>query len=267
VSSSSPVADRDAGPALRAAATIGPYFAWEPGGGEPGWRPLSDLWDPDMVAERVGVARDTLGRMSGLALSQIGEREVASITFLGLASRLLSPLLAAATVGGAVPVPVRDRLWWRPVPGGPVPFAYQELTAADCTGWEAAAIAEVLTADAVCALVEPLLEVYGRRFSVSAQVLWGNVASALGGAAGMLADTGGGHGRRAASVVAEMLARPPLRGTAELIRPAPDRERWFLVRNNCCLYYRIPGGGTCGDCVLTPETERRRQWQAALSRR
>ncbi|TDD91462.1 hypothetical protein E1293_02390 [Actinomadura darangshiensis] len=22
------------------------------------------------------------------------------------------------------------------------------------------------------------------------------------------------------------------------------------MRNNCCLYYRVPGGGMCGDCGL-----------------
>ena len=263
----SPSAGPAAGPALRAASAIGPYFAWEPWDGGPGWRPLADLWDPDVAAERVDAARDTLVKMSGLARDDIGEREVASITFLGLASRLLSPLLAAATVGGALPLPDGGRLWWRPVAGGPLPFAYRDLSAASCVGWDATALAEALTAHGVRGLVEPLLEVYAQRFSVSAQVLRGNVASALGGAAGMLADTAPEHAGRTASVVAEMLARPPLQGTAELVRPSPDHERWFLVRNNCCLYYRIPGAGTCGDCVLTQEPERRRHWQAALNRR
>jgi hypothetical protein len=23
-----------------------------------------------------------------------------------------------------------------------------------------------------------------------------------------------------------------------------------FARNNCCLFYKIPGGGKCGDCVL-----------------
>ncbi|TDC76951.1 ferric iron reductase, partial [Actinomadura sp. 7K507] len=23
-----------------------------------------------------------------------------------------------------------------------------------------------------------------------------------------------------------------------------------FVRHNCCLYYRVPGGGMCGDCGL-----------------
>jgi hypothetical protein len=44
------------------------------------------------------------------------------------------------------------------------------------------------------------------------------------------------------------------------------RPRRFLVRSSCCLFYRVPGSGTCGDCVLTPERARREQWPAPLSR-
>jgi len=119
---------------------------------------------------------------------------------------------------------------------------------------------------AVSALVEPVLEAFRNRFAVSPQVLWGNVASALGGAAGMIADTSPAHAEISAAIVEQTLAIPPLRGTATLTRPDPSRARWFLVRRNCCLYYRIPGGGTCGDCVLTPEVVRRQQWQAMLGR-
>ncbi|WP_203787341.1 (2Fe-2S)-binding protein, partial [Paractinoplanes rishiriensis] len=71
---------------------------------------------------------------------------------------------------------------------------------------------------------------------------------------------------RSAAIVEAMLRLPPLAGTARLIRPDPSRNRWFLVRRNCCLYYRIPGGGYCGDCVLTPDRVRRQQWQSVLSR-
>ena len=246
---------------------FGPYFVSEPRlvarkDGASDWRPLSDLLDGDVVAERVGVARQTLVELTGLNRDDIDERAVASITFLGLASRLLSPPLAAAVVEGAVPVP--DRLWWRPVPGGPIPIAYDGLTAVECG--EPSSIADVLTSTATQRLVAPLLEAYRRRFSVSPQVMWGNVASALGGAAGMIADAAPEHAARAAAVVEAALDRAPLRGMATLVRPDPARARWFLVRRNCCLYYRIPGGGTCGDCVLTPEPVRRQQWQSVLSR-
>ncbi|WP_436536456.1 (2Fe-2S)-binding protein [Actinoplanes sp. HUAS TT8] len=256
----------EAAEALRVASRLGPYFAWEPWDGAPGWRPLSDLLDERVATERVEVARATLVRMSGLDREAIGERAVASITFLGLASRLLSPLLAAAAEGGALPVPSIDRLWWRPVPGGPIPIAYADLAAQPGTDRPIHAIAETLTASATIGLVQPILDVFRTRFALSPQVLWGNVASALGGAAGMIADQRPEHAARAAWIVEAMLQRPPLRATADLIRPDESRERWFLVRRNCCLYYRIPGGGTCGDCVLTPPEDRHRHWRAVLSR-
>ncbi len=264
----------DAGPALRAAARIGPYFAWqpwpepwpEPEPGGPGWRPLRQLTDAGVIAERVDAARLILAQMSGRGRAETGERVLASIVFLGLASRLLSPVLAAAAVGEALPVPDGERMWWRPVDGGPIPIAYRGLAAVDCAGRDAAAVASTLTRTATRGLVEPVLDAFRHRFGLSPHVLWGNVSSALGGAAGMIADTAPGHAARAAAIVERALSRPPLRGTATLIRPDPQRPRWFLVRRNCCLYYRIPGGGTCGDCVLTPERVRRQQWRAMLDR-
>ena len=79
--------------------------------------------------------------------------------------------------------------------------------------------------------------------ALSPHVLWGNVSSALGGAVGMLPDPRPGH-----TLLADLLRRPPLRGTAMLSGAQ-------LRRRNCCLYYRIPGGGTCGSpgsCSCTP---------------
>ena len=257
----------DAGPALHAAARLGPYFAWEPGDGEPGWRPFEDLLDSRTVGERVGAGRSVLARMGGLNAGDLDERAVASIIFLGLASRLVSPLLAAAAVGDALPEPRVGGLWWRPVEGGPIPIAWRGLTATDCTNRDAAGVAETLTRTATVGLVQPVLEVFRRRYGLSGQVVWGNVASALGGAAGMIADAAPGRAERAATIVEQMLALAPLDGTAELIRPDEEHARWFLVRKNCCLYYRIPGGGTCGDCVLTPDADRRRHWKAVLARR
>jgi hypothetical protein len=250
----------DAEPGLTAAARLGPYFAWQPWDDEPGWRPLAELRDAEVIAERVEAGRQALMRMSGLGRDEIGEREVASITFLGLASRLLSPLLGAVAVGGVLPIPEQERMWWRPVDGGPIPIAYRGLVG--LAGDEAA----TFTRTAIRGLVEPILETYRARFALSPQVLWGNVSSALGGAAGMIADTAPGHAERAAGLVEQVLALEPLRDSAELVRPDPERARWFLVRRNCCLYYRIPGGGTCGDCVLTPDEVRRQQWQSVLSR-
>lgn len=251
---------------VAAVARYGPYFVWQARDDDPEWQPLAGLCDEDVLAGRVAGSRDLLARMAGCGRDDIPERVVASVTFLGLASRLVSPALAAAAVAGSVPIPDTGRMWWRPVAGGPVPIACRDLAFEDCAGLDPAAVAEIFVRTTVRGLVEPVLAAHRRRFGLSDHVLWGNVASALGGAAGMIADAEPEHAARTAAVVAAVLELPPLRGTARLDRPDPERPRWFLVRNNCCLYYRIPGGGTCGDCVLTPERDRHRQWQAVLSR-
>ncbi|WP_433049097.1 (2Fe-2S)-binding protein [Dactylosporangium sp. CS-033363] len=204
---------------------MNPYFVWESFDGSAGWRPFADLLDPDVAAARVAASRQALAGMFGLELDALPERVVASVLFLGYASRLVSPPLAQA-LEGSVPDVGPDDLWWREVPGGPLPVAVH---------LDGRRPAEELS-DVVFGLVDPLEDVFARTFHLSSQVLWGNVASALGGAAGQLDG--------AWPTVAGLLQRPPLKGMAAV-------SNGRLRRNNCCLYYRIPGGGTCGDCVLT----------------
>jgi hypothetical protein len=279
-----------AGPALSAAAAVGPYFAWDrwdAGDPEP-WRPLADLTDGDVIAERVEAARRVLMAMAGLAEDALPDRPLASVTFLGLVARLVSPPLGALALGGALPLPELDQIGWRPVAGGPWPMAYRNVTALPARGLDDSALAAAFVATTVNGLVGPVLEAFRQRFRLSPQVLWGNVASALAGAAGMLADVAPEPesdvapepesdvaseqestvepGERAARLVAAVLALPPLAGMGTYTQPDPARSRRFLARHNCCLYYQIPGGGTCGDCVLTPPADRRRQWNSVLSR-
>lgn len=250
--------------ALRAASAVGPYFTWEsrPAGARSGWRPLRDLTDGTVVAERVGLARLALARTFGLSVDAVPPRAAASITFLGLAARLLSPPLGALVLAGTLPAPGLDGLWWKPAPDGPLPIAYATVTEAPADGAS-------LVATTVNGLIAPVLRCFRERFLLSPQVLWGNVASALAGAAGVLADcdaiSRSGVAERAGVIVAQALAQPPLAGTGRLVRPDPEHARRFLVRHNCCLYYRIPGGATCGDCVLTPEPARRRHWRSVLA--
>ncbi|HEV8175878.1 MAG TPA: (2Fe-2S)-binding protein [Actinoplanes sp.] len=290
-----------------------------------GWRPLTDLTDGEVVAERVDAARRALASMFGLAEDAVQPRVAASVTFLGLASRLLSPPLGALVLAGTLPTPGADQLWWKPAAGGPWPFVYGTIAGVPGDGAS-------LVATTVNGLVAPVLRAFQERFVLSPQVLWGNVASALAGAAGMLADAHpddpaasagdrtigrsavndaigaigvgdpdrvdraavkgrdaigvgdldrigragaadrdaidrAGVAERAGDIVAQALSLPPLAGTGTLVRPDPRHPRRFLVRHNCCLYYRIPGGGTCGDCVLTPEPDRRRHWQSVLAAR
>nr|BFE66235.1 (2Fe-2S)-binding protein [Dactylosporangium thailandense] len=205
---------------------MNPYFVWEPFTGGAGWRPFTDLLEPDVAAARVAASREALAGMFGLDVAALPERVVASVLFLGYAARLVSPPLAEA-LSGSIPAVTPGDLWWREVPGGPLPVAVSGAGSRP-----AGEFFEVV----VLGLVEPLVSVFGERFRLSPRVLWGNVASALGGAAGQLSAD-------AWPVVAGLLERPPLAGMAVI-------QDGRLRRNNCCLYYRIPGGGTCGDCVL-----------------
>jgi ferric iron reductase protein FhuF len=41
-----------------------------------------------------------------------------------------------------------------------------------------------------------------------------------------------------------LLSTAPMSGTGSL------SVGWGFRRRSCCLYYRVPGGGICGDCVL-----------------
>jgi hypothetical protein len=261
----------DTAAALVAAAGAGPYFSVEPWTAVAGWRPLSLLLsDPAAASERVEHARRVLAAAAGIAPGEVDERVAASIVFLGLASRLVSPSLGAAVVGGVVPDLTVADLWWRPVEGGPWPLAARpagglpvgELT----TGEQLSQAAAALSERCVQGIAGPVAAAFRTTFRLSARVLWGNVASALAGAAGMLAEAFPPRAEAAGRLTAQILARGPLRGTGELVQPDPARARRFLVRRSCCLLYRVPGYGTCGDCVLTPQEVRRQQWQAELRR-
>jgi hypothetical protein len=241
------VPTRPTAPALAASAAIGPYFAWEAWAPDAGWRPFAGLLTADEAAARVAVARSTLMAAFDLDPLSVPERVVASVFFMGVASRLLSPPLGAALAGGALPLSTPPALWFRPVPSGPLPVAYAGVAALPTAGLGAADVAEALVAGPLAATVTPLLELFRERFKLSPQVLWGNVASALAGAAGVLAHEMPRHAQRAFDVLEAALALPPLAGTARVLHTGGRR---ILKRNNCCLYYRIPGGGTCGDCVL-----------------
>jgi hypothetical protein len=265
-----PVADVDAAEALAAAAGAGPYFALEPWADGAGWRPAILLaTDPAVLANWVSHARAVIAGRAGLAAAEVAERVAASIVFLGLAARLVSPPLGAAVLGGVVPDLTLDNLWWRPVDGGPVPLAADPVTGQEigdaASGGRLDDAAALLSERCVQGMAGPVAGAFQARFRLSPLVLRGNIASALAGAAGMLARSFPDRAETAGQLTARVLALGPLRGTGELVQPDASQPRRFLVRRSCCLYYRIPGAGTCGDCVLTPEPVRRQQWQAALS--
>jgi ferric iron reductase protein FhuF len=82
---------------------------------------------------------------------------------------------------------------------------------------------------------------------VAVGLLWGNVASVLGGALHALTRDGDVPLATGHSAGLELLGYGPLRGTGEL---TIHEGQLRFVRRSCCLYYRLDGGGMCGDCCL-----------------
>jgi ferric iron reductase protein FhuF len=78
---------------------------------------------------------------------------------------------------------------------------------------------------------------------VSPRVLQGNVSSAVAGAVRMLGAASPSHARLAWTVGQRLLDREPLLDTGSYTGTV-------FRRSTCCLYYQVPGGGYCGDCVL-----------------
>ncbi|WP_434599400.1 (2Fe-2S)-binding protein [Streptomyces sp. A5-4] len=173
---------------------------------------------------------------------QAPERRVAaSIAHLGLAARLWSVALGpAALYGEFLDLPAFDLHW------------DADLSSPDDL-WLAAPRTLPGTADRIREVVQtghlvPLADALRKGGAISPALLWGNAGSALAGAARELHTWARKNGRpevgeRALRLAAELLRHPDLRSTGTL-RGAAFRRR------SCCLYYRCPSGGLCGDCVF-----------------
>jgi hypothetical protein len=246
--------------ALEQASAAGPYFTIQPWSSGTGWRPLSALIsDPAALCGRVSHVRGILGRQAAIDPGDVEERVAASTLFLGLASQMVSPVLGAAVAGSVVPRLALADLWWRPAESGvwplaapPVGGASVGLLGSDQELREAAA----LVSERVHELTGPLAVAFGAAFRLSRHVLRGNVASALAGASAVLAMAFPRRAETAGRLTAQVLAAGWLRGSGLYVRPDPAQPRWYLERRSCCLLYRLPGAGLCGDCVLRRQQRR-----------
>ena len=223
-------------------AALGPYFAVEvhrPGSPlRPPWQSLGELTgSPGALAGRIGEVRERLAAAAGCPAAAVEFRVAASIAQLGLCARLLSPALGAAATGRTLPVDV-GQARWVPALGGPFRLSLAE----------AAVTAEAGTAATAALLAGPITQIVCavEAMAVSPRVLWGNVASAVNGAAAMIAAARPDLAGPAAETAAAMLASPALTGTFQ------GRPLRGFRRRNCCLIYRLSPErpAYCGDCVL-----------------
>ena len=233
-------------------AALGPYFAVEvhrPGSPlRPPWQSLGELTvSPGALAGRIGEVRERLAAAAGYPDAAVEFRVAASIAQLGLCARLLSPAIGAAATGRTLPVDV-GQARWVPALGGPFRLSLPEAAVPEAAVPEAAVAPEASTAATDALLAGPITQIVRavEAMAVSPRVLWGNVASAINGAAAMIAAARPDLAGPAAEAAAAMLAHPVLTGTFQ------GRPLQGFRRRNCCLIYRLSPErpAYCGDCVL-----------------
>jgi hypothetical protein len=233
----------------RELAAFGPFFEIQthqpddpPG---PPWRAMSELTErPDVLAGRVEEVRARLAAASGRPPDAVRRRVGASVAQLGLVARLFSPAFAAATSCGVLLDVRLAAARWQPVLGGGFPLSLTTAPGPAVVGLEPAALADLIARQVVRGPIADLTQAAGA-LCRSERVLWGNVASAVHGAASMMARVRPDVADRVGRVADLLLDTPPLRGTAQ-------QTAGGFRRRNCCLIYQVAGSraAVCGDCVL-----------------
>ncbi|MGB3334913.1 MAG: ATP-binding cassette domain-containing protein [Mycobacterium sp.] len=226
--------------ALAELSAVSSYFAVSTGvADDADWHPVTQLYtDPDLLADAIAGVQDRIGTAD--------LRVAVSTFYLGFAARLWSVGLGGLAEHRLLIDLDPDQLWYTDS-GGPVrlhlpnPMAWQGSSASD--DLEPALADMILTGH-----LEPLAAAVRRLGPISEGLLRGNIASAALGAARALRWHHGGD-----------LADQP---SWDLARAMCDDERLSGAvsfsdsgtdyrRASCCLFYRTPGGGLCGDCALT----------------
>ena len=231
-----PFGDPAAITALDGLRTVSGYFAVGTGPLNDGWRPVGQLYDDTaLLAEIVGRVK---------ARMDVTEQRVAASTFfLGFAARLWSVGLGAVAGYRLLVDLPPERLLFREVEGQIE--LHLEHPAAQRRDDLPAALADLV----LDTHLTPLAVALRRLSPISEQLLEGNSASALLGAARVFdrdrATTSGWQ-------LARSICTDPRLSSAVRFGDIDYR------RNSCCLYYRTPHGGLCGDCALNRVPERYR---------
>lgn len=228
----------DLDPDLAALRPLGAFFVLRTIGGPAGASPptlptLAQVYE-NQGSDVYGNTMTFRVRKVAAALRAPEPRIAASIAHQGLAARLWSVALGCAVRYGRIPDLSPGRLHWDPDASAPDELW---LDAVAPLRGDAATIADVV----LHGHLVPLAAALHSEYRLASGLLWGNAGSALAGAARQL-----GHhpelSARVRGLTAELLAHPLLAGTL---------DGTTLRRRSCCLYYRLPGGGVCGDCCFT----------------
>lgn len=226
--------------ALADAAELGPFFATSPDAGTDWitWAQLTD--DAAALDRRLTEVRAILA--AGPGAPAVERPVVASTVHLGLVARLVAPVLGAALLTGTLPVSPAASVHLRLSGTNPLPLAITEPESVPADRPER--LGAAFTRHWLAPVIEPLTATVRVASGVSPQVLEGNVISAVAGALRMATVARPSLSDRASGALDEVLRTGSLRGTGY------RGSDGSFVRRSCCLFYRLPGAGTCGDCVL-----------------
>jgi iron complex transport system ATP-binding protein len=229
-----PAGDPAAITALDELRAVSGYFAVGIGPLNDGWRPVGQLYDDTALLAEI------VGRVT--ACMNVTEQRVAASTFfLGFAARLWS--IGVGTVAGyRLLVDVApEHLLFREIDGQIA--LHLEHPVAQVRDDLPSALADMVLE----AHLTPLTLALRRLGPISERLLAGNSASALLGAARVF-------DRDRATTSGWQLARRIC--TDPRLSAAGRFDDTGYRRNSCCLYYRTPDGGLCGDCALDRVPER-----------
>ena len=235
-------------------AALGEFFAIteydrDASSGPANWPALAELVDdPAVLHERIAITRTALARSAGIEAGSIEWRVAGSVFELGLFARLVSPLLALALLRAELVEVSLAELRWLPAPAAAssgfslsVPRDSRRPESAD---WPAVGsrFNQLVLAGPVARLVSAI----GTACSLSSRIGWGNVASAINGAAIVI-------GGQRPALTAELSAlTTAVLGARPLSLADPVVGTGFR-RDSCCLLYRATSAGrraVCVDCVL-----------------
>jgi hypothetical protein len=245
VAHAAPALTAPIGQALRDAARLGTIFTIrQPGDALPsdvGWRPytrLAEAAGPILLNRQVDVTAERLGTDL--------RRPAASVLHLGACAAICAPLLATAAIHAVVPRMSPAQLQFGYPGVGSLQLALTTVPAGD-----AGLLPELaghLIDVALRRLLGPFTAALTTAVPLPETTLAGNVFSALAAAARLVVPQPAGSRARA---LVDLIARrhPPLHHAGVLHWRDPEAAGYFS-RRNCCLFYQVPGGGTCGDCIL-----------------
>ncbi|ORW26303.1 ABC transporter [Mycolicibacter nonchromogenicus] len=232
--------------ALAELTSVSSYFAVSTGVADKAdWRPVAQLYsDPELLAGTLSHVQERI-RASDL-------RVAASTFFLGYAARLWSIGLGGLAEHGLLIDLDPEQLCYAASAGTIQLHLTDPLAWQSSTGSEAL---EVSLADMIVTQhLKPLVAAVRVITPISERLLLGNAASAALGAARALSWH---HGADLATEPSWALARRMCEHEYLNSAVCFSDSGTDYRRNSCCLFYRTPGGGLCGDCALTHKPQTR----------